>query len=180
MSLKYAIIGLVVAAAAIAGATMWIINSGKEPEQRVSLTYPEGVAAVVPLGLSVGEAPAITASTANPLASVQTAVAEGKKLFGALNCAGCHGYDAAGGMGPDLTDTEWRYGGTPIDIYKSIYEGRPQGMPAWGNALPPQSIWQLVAYLQSLGGSFPTASPGLTQPAVGAGQGQGASAGQSP
>jgi cytochrome c oxidase cbb3-type subunit 3 len=72
-----------------------------------------------------------------------------------MNCAGCHGYTAEGAMGPDLTDTYWRYGGTPAEIYKSIYEGRPQGMPAWGRALPAREIWEVVAYIESLGGSFP-------------------------
>ena len=61
-----------------------------------------------------------------------------------MNCAACHGYDLKGGMGPDLTDTYWRYGGSPADIYKSIFEGRPQGMPAWGRALPPAMIWKVV------------------------------------
>ena len=56
-------------------------------------------------------------------------------------------------MGPDLTDSEWRYGGLPIQVYKTIRDGRPQGMPAWGVALPPGDIWKLVAYIQSLGGT---------------------------
>ena len=74
-----------------------------------------------------------------------------------MNCAGCHGYDANGGMGPNLTDTYWRYGGSPAAIFKSIYEGRPQGMPAWNPALPPDEIWKLVAYIQSLGGAYSAA-----------------------
>jgi cytochrome c oxidase cbb3-type subunit 3 len=80
-----------------------------------------------------------------------------------MNCAGCHGYDAKGGMGPNLTDTYWRYGGTPERIYESILNGRPKGMPAWGLALPPQHIWQLVAFIQSLGG---TVSSGMAQAAA--------------
>ncbi|MDQ2804813.1 MAG: cytochrome c [Pseudomonadota bacterium] len=31
-------------------------------------------------------------------------------------------------------------------------------MPAWGKALPPQAIWLIVAYIQSLGGTFPAAA----------------------
>lgn len=58
-------------------------------------------------------------------------------------------------MGPNLTDTYWRYGGTPAQIYQSIAAGRPKGMPSWGKKLPAREIWQLTAYLQSLGGSFP-------------------------
>jgi cytochrome c oxidase cbb3-type subunit 3 len=103
-------------------------------------------------------AAAISADAANPESSDPSAVAEGHKLFISMNCAGCHGYDAKGGMGPNLTDTYWRYGGTPAQIYQSISSGRPQGMPSWGKKLPARSIWQLTAYLQSLGGSFPADS----------------------
>jgi cytochrome c oxidase cbb3-type subunit 3 len=74
-------------------------------------------------------------------------------MFRAMNCASCHGYAAEGGMGPALNDDYWRYGGTPVEIYKSIYEGRPKGMPAWGVALPPSQIWALTSYIASLGGS---------------------------
>jgi hypothetical protein len=42
-----------------------------------------------------------------------------------------------------------------VQIYKSIEEGRPKGMPAWDRALPETEIWRLVAYIQTLGGSFP-------------------------
>ena len=85
------------------------------------------------------------------------AIEAGGQLFVRMNCAACHGYDAKGGMGPNLTDTYWRYGGSPAEIYKSISEGRPQGMPAWGVALTDDEIWKLVAYVQSLGGNFPAA-----------------------
>jgi cytochrome c oxidase cbb3-type subunit 3 len=93
-------------------------------------------------------------SIKNPYERDKTAIAEGRRLFIAMNCAGCHGYDATGGMGPDLTDKFWRYGGTPAAIYQSVFEGRPQGMPAWGRALPPQEIWKIVAYVETLGGSL--------------------------
>lgn len=93
----------------------------------------------------------------NPYANDPGAIAEGKRLFEAMNCAGCHGYQLKGGMGPDLTDTYWRYGGTPAALYQSIYQGRPKGMPAWGVALPPAQIWKIVAYIQSQGGTTPSA-----------------------
>jgi cytochrome c oxidase cbb3-type subunit III len=110
----------------------------------------------VPLGDIAGsqDSPQV-AYQPNPYAHDPQAVSEGKDLFVGMNCAGCHGYGATGGMGPNLTDRYWRYGGAPVSIFKSIYEGRPQGMPAWNPALPPQDIWKLVAYIESLGGSFP-------------------------
>ncbi|HET7369729.1 MAG TPA: c-type cytochrome, partial [Gammaproteobacteria bacterium] len=86
----------------------------------------------------------------NPLANSKAAVVEGKRLFKAMNCAGCHAPGGGGGMGPALSDSVWVYGDTPADIYLSIMHGRPGGMPAWGGALPPQAIWALVTYVKTL------------------------------
>jgi len=173
---RVAAVALVVVVA-LCGTLAWWFNLRAQPDNRVNIAYPEGVAAVVPLGFSAGDAPKLNVSTANPLQDDPNAVQEGKKLFAQVNCAGCHGYNAKGNMGPDLTDKAWRYGGTPIEVYKSIYEGRPQGMPAWGNSFPPQTIWQIVAYIQSLGGTFAPAPQGSDQQVV-AGQATGANAGQ--
>jgi cytochrome c oxidase cbb3-type subunit 3 len=120
---------------------------------------PEAVLASLPLGELAGAAKDPTGSAVgNPFEGDKQAVSEGHRLFIAMNCAGCHGYDAAGNMGPGLTDKAWRYGGTPAAIYKSIFEGRPQGMPSWGRALPAQDIWKLVAFIQSYGGSYSAGS----------------------
>ena len=72
------------------------------------------------------------------------------KDFINFNCVGCHAPNAGGGMGVSLSDNQWIYGDSPADIFLSIYQGRPNGMPAWGEALPESTIWELVAYIQSL------------------------------
>jgi cytochrome c oxidase cbb3-type subunit 3 len=121
----------------------------------VELPSPSTLASI-PLGDVPGdEHVPQAASTPNPLTKDPRAVEMGKRLYITMNCADCHGYDAKGAMGPDLTDNYWRYGGTPAAIYNSIAQGRAQGMPAWGKALPPIEIWRLTAYIQSLGGTFP-------------------------
>lgn len=74
----------------------------------------------------------------------------GASLFTGMNCDGCHGGGAVGAVGPSLTDGRWRYGGTDADIFRSIAEGRPKGMPAFGGVLQPAMIWRLVAYIKSL------------------------------
>lgn len=118
----------------------------------------EGILARVAIGDIAGAPNNLLATTiASPYAGDPAAVKEGGDVFVVMNCAGCHGYTLRGGMGPDLTDTYWRYGGSPAAIYKSIYEGRPQGMPAWGRTLPPTLIWKVVAYIESYGGAFPAA-----------------------
>jgi cytochrome c oxidase cbb3-type subunit 3 len=114
--------------------------------------------AAVPLGDLAGAPESkLGAAIPNPYGNNAQAAQQGHELFVRMNCAGCHGYGAVGGMGPNLGDTYWRYGGSPVAIFKSIYEGRPQGMPAWNPALPPQEIWKLVAYIESLGGSYSAA-----------------------
>ena len=114
--------------------------------------------AAVPLGDLAGAAEStLGASIPNPYHDNPEAAQQGHELFVRMNCAGCHGYGATGGMGPNLTDTYWRYGGTPVAVFKSIYEGRPQGMPAWDRSLPPEEIWKLVAYIESLGGTYSAA-----------------------
>lgn len=156
------IITATAAAVVAGGATAWVMKtdaaSGSHRVDVSSTTplLPEGPAARVPLGDLAGSAETtLPGNLPNPLESDASAVAEGHRLYDQMNCAGCHGYTAKGGMGPDLTDAHWRYGGTPVQIYKSIFEGRPKGMPAWGRALPQRSIWQLTSYIESLGGSFP-------------------------
>jgi len=85
---------------------------------------------------------------------------EGQQLFDQMNCSGCHS-NGGGGMGPPLMDDEWIYGSTPNQIFATIAEGRPNGMPTWKYRLNNQQIWQLVAYVRSLSGLTPKgARPG--------------------
>jgi cytochrome c oxidase cbb3-type subunit 3 len=162
-ALRLVIVALLAAGIA-AALTGWVLNQRQINARRAYSYYPSPYSPIAPLGGVAGATPApAAAETPNPLANDPAAVAEGHKLFMSMNCAGCHGYDAKGGMGPNLTDTYWRYGGTPDRIYESILNGRPKGMPAWGLALPPQHIWQLVAFIQSLGGAV---SSGMAQAAA--------------
>jgi cytochrome c len=73
----------------------------------------------------------------------------GGKLFGTMNCDGCHGGGAIGWVGPSLVDGRWRYGGTDDEIFTSIFYGRPKGMPAYGGVVGADGAWQLVAYIKS-------------------------------
>ena len=73
----------------------------------------------------------------NPYEGNAAAVATGAKLFVAYNCVDCHGADGSGAMGPSLADGRWHFGGSPGEVFESIYQGRPEGMPAWGSSSPP-------------------------------------------
>jgi len=86
----------------------------------------------------------------NPYEGNANAIATGGKLFIAYNCIDCHGADGSGAMGPSLADGRWHFGGTNAEVYESIYQGRPDGMPAWGSLLSSDQIWTLVTYVRSL------------------------------
>ena len=86
----------------------------------------------------------------NPHEGDPNAVATGAKLFVAYNCLDCHGADGSGAMGPSLADGRWHFGGAPAEVFESIYQGRPEGMPAWGSLISTDQIWLLVSYVRSL------------------------------
>ena len=81
-------------------------------------------------------------------------IAQGKRLFRWYNCNGCHS-NGGGGMGPALMDDRWLYGSGPEDIYTTILQGRPNGMPSFKGRIPSDQAWQLVAYVRSMGGLAP-------------------------
>lgn len=79
------------------------------------------------------------------------AIGEGLRYYAWFNCVGCHAH-GGGAIGPPLMDEEWIYGSEPENIYQSIVQGRPNGMPSFGGRIPSQQVWQLVAYVRSLSG----------------------------
>jgi cytochrome c oxidase cbb3-type subunit III len=79
------------------------------------------------------------------------AVSQGKTLYNQYNCSGCH-FQGGGGIGPPLMDADWIYGSRPENIYETIAEGRPNGMPSFGSKIVPDQIWQIVAYVRSMSG----------------------------
>lgn len=84
-------------------------------------------------------------------------VSQGKTWFRWYNCAGCHA-NGGGGMGPPLMDANWIYGSKPDEIFATIMEGRPNGMPSFRGRIPEAQAWQLVAYVRSLSGLVPKQS----------------------
>lgn len=80
------------------------------------------------------------------------------KLYGQAvfenNCLACHNQNAAGDIGPNLTDKYWIYtDGTSESLYKFIIEGSPiSGMPAWGGTLSREELYSVTNYIRSLHG----------------------------
>ena len=93
------------------------------------------------------------AGPGSPYESNAYGVAQGKHLYRWYNCSGCHA-NGGGGIGPALMDADWRYGSEPAQIYHSIVQGRPNGMPSFGGHIPEDQVWQIVAYVRSMSGQL--------------------------
>jgi cytochrome c oxidase cbb3-type subunit 3 len=79
------------------------------------------------------------------------------KLVGAsvfkAQCVSCHGANAAGQIGPNLTDDYYKNVQQLTDIPKIISGGAAAGaMPAWKTRLHPNEIVLVAAYVASLRG----------------------------
>jgi cytochrome c oxidase cbb3-type subunit 3 len=77
-------------------------------------------------------------------------ISNGKRLFAWFNCTGCHA-NGGGGSGPALMDDTWTYGPGIENIVETIREGRPNGMPSFRGLISDDQIWEIAAYVRSMG-----------------------------
>ena len=69
------------------------------------------------------------------------------------NCVSCHGSDASGIAGPNLTDESFVHIAAITDIADVVSKGRNNGaMPAWGQRMLPVEQVLVSAYVASLRG----------------------------
>lgn len=78
------------------------------------------------------------------------AIAQGQRLYSWFNCTGCHSAGGGGAIGPPLRDSEWIYGSAPENVFATIVEGRPEGMPSFGGLIATDDVWKLVAFVRSM------------------------------
>jgi len=89
----------------------------------------------------------------NPMASPErplSPLTKGASVY-SQKCAGCHGQDGGGLVGPNLCDNIWIYGkGSPKDILKIVSEGVPEkGMIRWATVLTKEELAAVVAHVYS-------------------------------
>jgi cytochrome c oxidase cbb3-type subunit 3 len=121
----------------------------RDDEPAPALPQASATLAVPDEYIQAGNPPAVAAMP-NPYANDASAIARGRELFARYNCDGCHGDDAVGNFCPALNDGRWNYGGSAAHIAESIRQGRPLGMPSFGDKIAGDDLWRLVAYIQSL------------------------------
>ena len=75
-----------------------------------------------------------------PAGVTPAAIAAGKQLFlGEGLCMACHGADAKGSLGPNLTDQTWLHGaGTYPEIVARVLSGVPSEQSKLGQIMPPR------------------------------------------
>ena len=139
--------------------------AGCEREERQLHTPPPAASAASAVTMSSIQPAAVAASAVqpttvaastsvtNPYENNAYAVSQGKRLFRAYNCNGCHA-QGSGDSGPALMDDKWIYGADPASVFTTIRQGRPNGMPAFGGHVPDDQIWQIVAYVRSMSGQL--------------------------
>jgi len=96
-----------------------------------------------------------TAMNAEELSKNPEAKAIGERLF-MNNCAQCHASDAKGSRGfPNLTDSDWIYGGSPEKIHETLVAGRIGMMPPMAAAVgTAEDVKNVANYVLSLSGSM--------------------------
>jgi cytochrome c oxidase cbb3-type subunit 3 len=79
----------------------------------------------------------------------------GSALF-ASNCVSCHGANAEGKIGPNLTDQYWKNGGDIKNLFKTVKIGvTGTGMKSWKTDLSAMQMAQVTSYILSLQGTNP-------------------------
>jgi mono/diheme cytochrome c family protein len=120
------------------------------------------------LGLLTAFAAVLGASPAAaqaPAGVTPAIIAQGDSIFhGKGNCYACHGANAQGTIGPNLTDAEWIHSDGSYDaIAKQVTTGVPKEEAKSGIAMPPkggsaitdEEVKAVAAYVYSLSHKSP-------------------------
>ncbi len=162
----FLIIGIALAALALVG----MVEAGaQDAEAPPAGATQDGAAAASPSGGT----PLVTAQAAekgslkNPHSDYESVAAEGRKIYMAAGCNGCHGGTGGGGMGPPLTNPIWVYGADDDTLFRVIALGsdglQEQGfsrkgseavvgpMPAQGTIVKSNDdMWKIIAWIRSI------------------------------
>src|SRR5690242_18245918 len=109
-----------------------VTSSCKREERDYQVSPPAAATAFMPItsDLRAGSAATqpVMAAVYNEYEENAYALSEGKRLYESFNCSGCH-FHGGGGIGPPLMDEKWIYGSEPQQIFATVVQGRPNGMP---------------------------------------------------
>ena len=125
------------------------------------MDYRIRVGLLVAVAALVGTGPAAAQEKAAPAGVTPAAIAKGDSIFHKSGlCYACHGSNAEGAVGPNLTDAEWLQGDGSFDmIVATVTSGVPAEKAKKGIAMPPkggssisdEDVKAVAAYVYSLG-----------------------------
>src|SRR5436309_10045097 len=123
------------------------------PIRSIVMVIATVVCAVATAAATVAQEPAARGEprpAKNPLEGNAQAISTGGGMF-RTRCAGCHGPDARGYLGPDLTGF-WAAGGTDDRMFDIVRRGVPgtEMTPADPLRVLDKDIWQVLAYVRTL------------------------------
>jgi len=140
-----------------ASIVFWVGYWGYYEWFRVGLTGPQELEQALAKieAVKLASAPVVDNASLWKMSRNPVFVDAGKAAYEA-NCIACHFASLRGktenpaAIGPDLTDTKWTHGGTPMDVYNVINKGvLVKGMPTWGPVLGAKKIAETTAYILS-------------------------------
>jgi len=95
----------------------------------------------------------VSTDGSNPLRGNAEAIALGQTTFRSI-CAACHGPEAKGVIGPNLTDNVWIHGNTDSEIFALVNSGVGPDKAKLGKGIMPphnflgsEKIYQVMAWL---------------------------------
>ena len=109
------------------------------------------------------EAKQFLATGKNPYIGNVEAQAKGKKIFNLYSCTQCHGPEAKGQVGPNLTGPDFHYpkNATNKGMFETVWHGTNGGMGAKGiglmdptdpkNGITPDELLKIIAWIRSQG-----------------------------
>jgi len=111
--------------------------------------FRPAIAALVSGALALVATQTAGQAVKNPFDGDATAAAEGKQIYLKNGCYACHGHEAEGAVGPDLTDDEWIFAPSDKMIFNTIAKGRKGTvMSPFAGQMTPDEIWKVVEFLR--------------------------------
>jgi putative heme-binding domain-containing protein len=145
-----------------------LTSVGSLSAQRPCLVRIAGRALLAAVVLSAGvigmdahaQTPTAPVAAKNPRDGDPQAIRFGTARY-ELVCAECHGMDAKGVFGPDLT-TLWAAGFTDDRMFRIVRQGVPGSSmpPTPAGRLPDDEVWAILAYLHTLATAEPPPTSG--------------------
>src|SRR5918994_6628127 len=104
------------------------------------MDYRTRLAMLVAVTALVGTGQAAAQEKAAPPAVTPAAIAKGDTIFHKTGlCYACHGSNAQGAVGPNLTDAEWIHGDGSVEmIAATVTSGVPKEKAKSGIMMPPK------------------------------------------